>query len=156
MKGTLIALLQLVIVFIGVVALVFLIWFPLTEGRATNLDLISIYSDTFILYGYAVSIVFFIALFQIFKLLGYVRQHKVFSLNAVKRLNTVKYCALILCVLIVFAGMYIQFFHGKEDDPVGFLSISFMATLASIIVTIAAGKFEKKLQMLIKTKSENG
>lgn len=51
MKGTLIALPQLVIVLIGVVALVFLIWFPLTEGRATNLDLISIYSDTFILYG---------------------------------------------------------------------------------------------------------
>jgi len=68
----------------------------------------------------------------------------------------VKYYAFILCVLIVFTGMYIQFFHGKEDDPVGFLSISYMATLASIIVTIAAGKFEKKLQMLIKTKSENG
>lgn len=50
--------LQAVIILIGIVALVILIWFPLTEGRATNLDLFSIYADPFILYGYGASIAF--------------------------------------------------------------------------------------------------
>jgi hypothetical protein len=70
MKRISIVFLQAVIVLIGIVALVILIRFPLTEGRAANLDLFSIYSDPFILYGYAASIVFFVALYKAFKLLG--------------------------------------------------------------------------------------
>ena len=54
--------LQGVVVLIGIVALAILIRFPSTEGRAKNLDLFRIYSDPFILYGYAASIPFFIAL----------------------------------------------------------------------------------------------
>ena len=47
--------LQVVIVLIGIVALAIMTRFPLTEGRAVNLDLFSIYSDPFIIYGYVVS-----------------------------------------------------------------------------------------------------
>jgi Protein of unknown function (DUF3036). len=56
--------LQAVVVLIGILALVILIRVPLTEGRATNLDLFSIYTDPFILYGYAASIAFFVALYK--------------------------------------------------------------------------------------------
>ena len=84
--------LQAVIVLISIVALAILIWFPLTEGRATNLDLFSIYFDPFILYGYATSIAFFVALYKAFILLGYIRQNKVFSSNTVKNLKSIKYC----------------------------------------------------------------
>ena len=52
--------LRVVIVLIGIVALAIMIRFPLTEGRAVNLDLFSIYSDPFIIYGYVVSIAFFV------------------------------------------------------------------------------------------------
>src|SRR3990172_6510003 len=93
--------LQAVIVLIGIVALAIMIRFPLTEGRAANLDLFSIYSDPFIVYGYLASIPFFVALYQAFKLLGYIGQNKVFSLNSVKALRTIKYCAIMLSVLIV-------------------------------------------------------
>ena len=78
--------LKTVIVLIGIVALVVMIRFPLTEGRAVNLDLFSIYSDPFIIYGYLASIPFFIALYQAFKLLGYIGQNEVFSLSSVKAL----------------------------------------------------------------------
>ena len=71
--------LQAVIVLIGVVALILMIRLPQLEGRAANLDLVSIYADPFILYGYATSIAFFVALYKAFKLLGYVGQNKVFS-----------------------------------------------------------------------------
>src|SRR5207342_1216973 len=98
--------LQVVIVLIGIVALSIMIRFPLTEGRAANLDLFSIYSDPFILYGYAASIPFFIALYKAFKLLRYIGQNKIFLLDSVRTLRSIKYCAIILSILIVMAGLY--------------------------------------------------
>ena len=61
--------LQAAIVLIGLVVLAALIGLPLTEGRAKNLDLLSVYADPFILYGYTASIAFFVALYKAFKLL---------------------------------------------------------------------------------------
>src|SRR5947208_8959525 len=129
--------LQAVIVLIGIAALAILIRLPLTEGRAANLDLFSIYSDPFILYGYAASIAFFVALYKAFKLLGYIGHNKVFSSNSVRTLKSIKYCAIVLSILIVAAGVYIRIFHDKEDDPAGFLAICIVTTLVSIIVATA-------------------
>ena len=147
--------LQVVIVLIGIVALAIMIRFPLTEGRAANLDLFNIYTDPFILYGYAASIPFFIALYKAFKLLGYIGQNKAFSLNAVRTLRSIKYCAIVLCILIVMAGLYIRIYHNKEDDPAGFLAICIVTTFVSIVVATAAAIFEKILQNAIDMKSEN-
>jgi hypothetical protein len=91
MKQSSIIFLQGVIALVGIVALVIMIRFPLTEGRAANLDLFSIYSDPFILYGYAASIPFFIALYKAFKLLRYIEQNKIFLLNSVRTLRSIKY-----------------------------------------------------------------
>ncbi|MBB6327530.1 hypothetical protein FHS59_003173 [Algoriphagus iocasae] len=147
--------LQAVIVLIGLVALVILIRVPLTEGRATNLDLISIYSDPFILYGYAASITFFVGLYNAFKLLGHIGQNKVFLPISVKALKNIKYCAVLFSFLIVLAGLYIKFFHDKEDDAAGFLAMCIVSTFASIVVATAAAIFEKLLQNAIDMKSEN-
>ncbi len=155
MKRISIVFLQAVIVLIGMVALVILIRFPLTEGRATNLDLFSIYSDPFILYGYATSIAFFIALYKAVKFLGYIGRNKVFSSNSVKALTSIKYCAIALSILIVTAGLYILIAHHQDDDPAGFLAICIVTTLASIVVATAAAIFEKLLQNAVDMKSEN-
>jgi len=155
MKRTSILFLQVVIVLIGIMALAILIGFPLTEGRATNLDLFSIYFDPFILYGYAASIAFFVALYKAFKLLGYIGQNRVFSINSVKALKSIKYCAVVLSILIVAAGLYIRIAHNKEDDPAGFLAVCIVATFVSIVVATAAAIFEKILQNAVDMKSEN-
>ncbi|WP_321332141.1 DUF2975 domain-containing protein [uncultured Bacteroides sp.] len=145
--------LQAVIVLIGIVTLALLICLPLTEGRAANLDLFSIYLDPLILYGYAASIAFFVVLYKAFKLLGYIGQNKVFSSNSVKTLKSIKYCAIVLSILIVTAGLYIRIFHNKEDDPAGFLAICMVTTFVSIVVATAAAIFEKLLQNAIDMKS---
>lgn len=147
--------LQGVIVLIGIVALAIMIRFPLTEGRATNLDLFSIYFDSFILFGYATSIPFFIALYEAFKLLGYIGQNKAFSLNSMRTLRSIKYCAIVLSILIVMAGLYIKIFHNKDDDPAGFLAMCIVTTFVSIIVATAATVFEEILQNGVDIKSEN-
>ena len=155
MKRISIIFLQIVVVLIGIVALIIMIRLPMTEGRAKNLNMFNIYADPFILYGYASSIAFFVALYKAFKLLGYIGQNKVFSSNSVGALKSIKYCALVLSVLIVAAGLYIKIFHNKEDDPAGFLAICILTTFVSIVVATAAAIFEKILQNAIDMKSEN-
>src|SRR5690606_26229377 len=155
MKRTAIQFFQLVIVITGIAVFAMLIRLPLTEGRATHLDLFSIYFDPFILYGYAASIAFFVALYKAFKLLGYIGQDRVFSSDSVKALKSIKYSAIVLSSLIVLAGLYIRLFHHKEDDPAGFLAICIVTAFASIVVATAAAIFEKLLQNAIDMKSEN-
>jgi len=147
--------LQAVVALIAIVALVIMIRFPLTEGRATNLDLFNIYADPFLVYGYAASIGFFTALYQAFKLLGLVGQNQAFSLNSVRALRIIKYCAIILAVLIVMAAIYIRIFHAQGDDPAGFIAIAILTTFISIIVAAAATVFERIVQKAIAIKSEN-
>ena len=151
--------LQVVIVIIGIVTLAVMIRFPLTEGRAVNLDLFSIYYDPFIMYGYLASIAFFVALYQAFKLLGHIGQNKVFSLNSVKALRTIKYCAIVLSISIVMAALYIRIsyaIHAKgDDDPAGFIAVCIMTTFISIVVATTAAVFEKLLQNAVDIKSEN-
>jgi hypothetical protein len=145
MKRTSIIFLRVVILLIGIAALSFMIRFPLTEGRAQNLDLFSIYSDPFILYGYASSIAFFVGLYKAFQLLGYIRENKLYSLNAIRTVRSIKYCAIISGILIVMAGIYIRIFHNKDDDPAGFLAMCIVTTFISIAVATAAAKFERNL-----------
>lgn len=155
MKRISIIFLQAVVVLIAIVALAILIRLPLTEGRATNLDLFSIYADPLILYGYAASIAFFVALYKAFRLLGYIGQNKVFSSSSVKALKSIKYCAIVLSVLIIAAGLYIRIAHNKDDDPAGFIAMCIVTTFVSAVVATAAAIFEKILQNAIDMKSEN-
>lgn len=157
MKKSSTVFLQVVVVLIGIVALAIMIRFPLTEGRAANLDLFSIYADPFLVYGYLASISFFVALYQAFKLLGYIGQSKVFSLDSVKALRNIKYCAIVLSVLIVIAAIYIRVsFNGNaDDDPAGFIAVSIVTTFISIVVATAAAVFERTLKSAVDIKSEN-
>ncbi len=154
MKRILILFLQAIIVLIGIAMAGFLIRFPLTEGRAANLDLFRIYSDPFILYGYAASIPFFVALYKSFKLLGYINQNKLFSSLTLKTLKSIKYCAILLSILIVLAGLYIKLYHDKADDPAGFLAICILATFVSVIVATALTIVEKFLKNRLDKKPE--
>lgn len=155
MKKNSIVFLQIVIALIGILAVAIMIRFPLTEGRAANLDLFHIYADPFLVYGYLASIAFFVALYQAFKLLGYIGQNKVFSPDSVKALRTIKYCAIVLSILIAMAGLYIRIFHSKEDDPAGFIAICIVTTFISIVIATAAAVFERTLQSAVDIKSEN-
>jgi hypothetical protein len=147
--------LQIVIMLIAVVAIIIMIRFPLMEGRAKNLNLFQVYADPFILYGYVSSIAFFVALYKAFRLLGYIGQNKIFTSQSVGALKSIKYCAIVLSVLIASAGLFIKVSHDKEDDPAGFLAICIITTFAAIVVATAAAIFEKILQNAIDMKSEN-
>ncbi len=147
--------LQAVIVLIGVLAIAFLVLAPLNEGRAAKLNLFSIYADPFVIYGYAASIAFFVALYKAFRLLGYIGQNKVFSSKSVKALQDIKYCAIVLGLAIIAAGLFVRFFHHKDNDPAGFLAMCIVLSFAAMVVATAAALFGKLLQHAVDMKSEN-
>src|SRR5882672_7280665 len=74
MKRTSTIFLQVVIVLIGIGALALMLWEPQIEGvnaHATNFEIY--FKDPFLLLVYAGSIPFFVALYQSFRVLAYVR-----------------------------------------------------------------------------------
>ncbi len=146
--------LKVVILLIAIGTLAGMIWFPQTEGRAANLDLISIYKDPFIIYLYIGSIPFFVGLYQAFKLLNLIDVHKAFSQGAVDTLKNMKLASLSLIGFIALALLYIRFFaHG--DDPAGPTALGILAIFAVSIIATAAAIFQKLFQNAVDLKSEN-
>lgn len=146
--------LKLIILLIAVVVLTWMIVFPRLEGRATNLDLISIYTDPFIVYGYVASIPFFVALFHALRLLGYVERGTVFSRTAIRAVRTIKYCAIATVGFLVVAIFYIRVM-AQGDDPAGPTMVGLVAVLTSVAFATAAGVFQRLLQNAVDIKSEN-
>jgi hypothetical protein len=131
-----------------------MIWLPQAEGRAMNLDIVSIYTDPFIIYGYIASIPFFIGLHQAFKLLNLIDKGHAFSQGAVNTLKNMKVASLCLIGSIALALFYIRFFaHG--DDPAGPTMLGMCLALAFGVIGTAAAIFQKLLQNAIDIKSEN-
>lgn len=146
--------LKFVICLIAIGALIWLIWFPQLEGRATHLDLISIYKDPLIIYTYIGSIPFFVALYQVFMLLGYVDGNKVFSLSSVNAVKNIKYCAIAFSSFIVLGILYLKLFV-RGDDSAGVTSLGIFIIFASIVIATAFAVFQRLLQNAIDLKSEN-
>ncbi len=147
--------LKLVIILIGIGALAFLLWEPQIEGRNVHATQFEIYfNDPFLVWAYTASIAFFVALYQAFKLLGYIARNEVFSERSVKALRTIKYCALILVAFLVAAEAYL-FIARPEDDIAGGVAMGLFMIVISVIIASAAAMFERLLQSAVDMKSEN-
>ena len=148
--------LQIVIVFIGIIALALLLWEPNLEGvnaHATTLSEIY-FDDPFLVLVYIGSIPFFIALYQAFKVLGYAGENKVFSHVVVNALRTIKYCAIAIIGFVVAEEIFIMLNHGS-DDVAGGVFMGVLITFVSIVIATAAAMFERTLQSAVELKSEN-
>jgi len=149
--------LQIVIVLIGIGALALLLWEPQIEGvnaHATNFEIY--FKDPFLALVYAGSIPFFIALYQAFKVLGYVGRNKAFSPEVVKALRTIKYCALAIIGFVVVEEIVIMLMNnGDNDNPGAPILLGALITFPSIVVATAAAMFERILQNAVDLKSEH-
>ncbi len=146
--------LQIVIVLIGVGALAGMLWEPHVEGRNVHATLFEIYfKDPFLAYAYIASIPFFVALYQSFKVLVYVRQNKTFSHATVKALRTIKYCAIAIIGFVAVSVVFMMF-GDKDDRPPG-VFMRILITFPAIVIATAAAMFERILQNAVELKSEN-
>lgn len=103
---------------------------------------------------YAAAIPFYFALYQAFKLLGYIDKNKAFSDLSVKALKTIKYCAITISMLFVI-GMPLFFLVAEVDDAPGIIVIGLVIIFASMVIAVFAAVLQRLLQEAIKIKSEN-
>ena len=146
--------LQAVIVLVGIGALALMLWEPHIEGRNAHATLFEIYfKDPFLAYAYFASIPFFVAVYQAFKVLGYIRGNEAFSQATVKALRTIKFCALGIIGFVAVGELFIML--GNSDDRAGGVFIGILITFGSVVSATAAAMFERILQNAVDIKSEN-
>lgn len=157
MKRISIIFLQVVIVALGIGALALLLWEPQIEGanaHATNFEIY--FKDPFLALVYTGSIPFFIALYQMFKVLGYVGQNKIFSPETLKSLRIIKYCALAIIGFVLVEEIFIMLVNNHDNENPGApIFMGALIVLPSIVIATAATMFERILQKAMNTKSEN-
>src|SRR5437764_346873 len=137
--------LQVVIVLIGIGALALMLWEPHIEGRNAHATLFEIYfKDPFLAYAYIASISFFVALYKTFMLLGYIGQNKLFSLDSVKAIRSIKYSAIAIIGFVAVGEIFIML--GNSDDRSGGVFMGILITFGSIVIATAAAVCEKLLQ----------
>jgi hypothetical protein len=146
--------LQAVIVLIGIGALALMLWEPHIEGRNAHATLFEIYfNDPFLAYAYLASIPFFVALYQAFKVLGYIGENKALSQATVKAPRTIKFCALGIIGFVAVGELFIML--GDSDDRAGGVFIGILITFGSVVSATAAVMFDRILQNAVDIRSAN-
>lgn len=103
---------------------------------------------------YAAAIPFYIALYQAFKLLGYIDKNKAFSDLSVQVLKNIKYCALTISGLYVL-GLPLFYLIAEKDDAPGIILIGMVMVFASLVIAVFAAVLQMLLKEAIAIKSEN-
>lgn len=139
---------QLVVVLIGIGALAFMLVEPLFEGRNTNVTLFQVYfNDAFLACAYIASISFFVAIYQAFKLFGYMGENKTFSVKSVQALAAIKYSAMSLIISLLAGEAYLFIVQRKiEEDIAGGVAMGLMLIFVFSVVAIVAVRFERLLR----------
>ena len=132
-------------------AIIGLFWFPQTEGRAANLDLVNIYMDPFLIFIYIASIPFFAGLHQGFKLLNIIDANNIYSQNTVDALKNIKYDSLSLIGFIALAILYIHVFV-QGEDPAGPTALGILLSFATTVIATTASVLQKRVQCAVSGK----
>jgi hypothetical protein len=145
MKKNSTTLLQILVVLVALGALAFLLWEPQVEGVNAHATLFEIYfTDPFLAFAYIGSIPFFVALYQAFKVFGYMRHDPTSSSATLKALRTIKYCMGIFIGFIVIGEAYIGL--QPSDDRAGGVAMGAFIILCSLIIAAVAATYERKLR----------
>ncbi|GKU84910.1 DUF2975 domain-containing protein [Niallia sp. NCCP-28] len=146
--------LKLAVIFIGIPVLVLgILGLPWLAKNPVNPDY------AYILYPiviglYVSTIPFYVALYQAFKLLGYIDRNKAFSEISVKALNNIKKCAITIIVIYMLVMPFVYFLADLDDAP-GLVIIGMVPIFASMIIAVFAAVLQRLLQEAIDIKSEN-
>lgn len=146
--------LRIAVILIGIPVLVLCIFgVPWLANNPVNPDYAHILYP--ILIGIFVSIIpFFVALYQVLKLLSYIGKNKAFSELSVKALKNIKYCAIAISTLYGVMMPFVYLVAEKDDAP-GLIIIGMAPIFASMVIAVFAAVLQRLLQDAIDIKSEN-
>ncbi|CAH1203762.1 hypothetical protein PAECIP111893_02061 [Paenibacillus plantiphilus] len=144
-----------VVVLIGLAALaVCIFWLPEMARRDAEAHPETSYLQyPFLAGAYLLSVPFFVALYQAFKLLTYIDRNKAFSELSVRALKYIKYSGLTLSSIIAAGILFVILFI--DDDVAGIIGMGLMCTFASAVIATFATVLQRLLTNAIAIKSEN-
>lgn len=120
-------------------------------GMLSGWDLVNLGILTII---YLTAIPFYMALFQTFKLLGYIDKSKAFSELSVKALMKIKKYAMIISGLYV-VGLPLFYMFAEFDDAPGVVIVGMMLVFTPLVIAVFAAVLQRLLQEAIHFKAEN-
>lgn len=103
---------------------------------------------------YVTAIPFFLALYEVLKLLSSIDGGYAFSDASVRALKNIKYCAMVIGALYAAGMPYIVYIADQDDAP-GAVGIGLIIIFASISVATFAAVLQKLLRDAIDLQSEN-
>lgn len=103
---------------------------------------------------YLTAIPFYSALYQAFRLLGYIDTNMAFSELSVRALKYIKHCAITISTVYVVI-MPLVFLLAEKDDAPGLIIIGMVPIFASIVIAVFAAVLQRLLQEAIDIKSDN-
>ncbi|NTW71342.1 MAG: DUF2975 domain-containing protein [Eubacteriaceae bacterium] len=103
---------------------------------------------------YVTAMIFYFALYQTFKLLGYIDMNKAFSERSVQALKTIKYCAGTISALYLLMLPFVYLIAEKDDSP-GLILVGAAPVFAALVVSVFAAVLERLLKEALDIKSEN-
>ncbi len=104
----------------------------------------------FLVIAYLQAALFLFALFQTFRLLGYVDRDKTFSDSTVGALRQIKRCAFAIGFLMVTAIVWVMILSaGTGEDGAGPVMLGLIGTFASSVVAAAVAVLQTQVQTAI-------
>ncbi|MCR8843582.1 DUF2975 domain-containing protein [Paenibacillus sp. SC116] len=97
---------------------------------------------------------YYIALYQTFKLLGYIDKNIAFSELSVRALKKIKYCGFSIGIIFVVMEP-VLFVMAQQDDAPGLVVISLAIPFGAFVVGVFGAVLERLLQSAIHLQSEN-
>jgi len=146
--------LKLAVIFIGIPVLaVGILGLPWLAKNPVNPDYAHILYPI-VIGMYVSAIPFYAALYQAFRLLGYIDRSKAFSEISVKALNNIKKCAITILIVCVLIMPFVYLLADLDDAP-GLVIIGMVPIFASMVIAVFAAVLQRLLQEAIDIKSEN-
>ncbi|GIQ71186.1 DUF2975 domain-containing protein [Xylanibacillus composti] len=124
-----------------------------TEYFAGLTPVLDFFRYPFLIGLYATAVLFFVALYQTFKLLTYIDKNQAFSELSVKALRRIKQCAIAISAAYILF-MPLIFLMAEADDAPGMVVIGMVVIFGCMVVAVFAAVLEKLLNNAIEIKSE--
>lgn len=148
--------LRVAIIAIGTAVLALCIFALPAMWKAVSEDYLS---HTYVFYSilsvmYLSVVPFYIALYQVLRLLRYIDTHKAFSMLSVKALKYIAYCALAISLLYA-ASMPFFYIWADNDDAPGLIIVNMFMVLAPFTIAVFAAVLQRVFREALEIKSEN-
>lgn len=154
MKRGTIFLLKVAVFVIGIIMFAFCIsWLPVLAREAAVLNLELAYLRYPVLIGvYCTGTPFLYALYQTYRLLTFIEHDRAFSDLAVRSLDQIKNCAMLIFVLYVIGICLLATLHALHP---GILIIAIVIIFAALVILVFAAVLKELLRNALELKSEN-